>query len=169
MVELLNAWILNHGLKIILILFVTFLIIKVAKAFAEKVIRAAIVNKNKKFEKKREDTLIKIVNNTFKFIWLIAILTILPEFGVNIAPILAGVGLLGLAIGMGAKNVISDFVAGIFIIFEDQYEVGDEIEIAGIKGKVLDIDLRKTILKDKEGVVYFVPNGQIKVTSNKSR
>jgi small conductance mechanosensitive channel len=89
--------------------------------------------------------------------------TILPEFGVNVAPILAGLGLAGLAVGMAAKDILSDFIAGFFIIIEGEYNIGDEIEIAGAAGRVLDMSLRRTVLRDANGSTHIVPNREIKL------
>ena len=97
------------------------------------------------------------------------ILTIFPEIGVNPTPLLAGAGLVGLAIGMGSRNLIQDYLAGLFILLEDQYRVGEEVEILGKKGKVIDLNLRRTIIRDTEGIIHSIPNGQIKVVSNFSR
>jgi small conductance mechanosensitive channel len=97
---------------------------------------------------------------------IIAIFTILPEFGVNIAAALAGLGIAGLAISFGAQTLIRDIIAGIFILLEDQYRVGDVVNIAGIGGLVEQIGLRRTVLRDLDGVVHSVPNGEIKTASN---
>ncbi|HJN62310.1 MAG TPA: mechanosensitive ion channel [Candidatus Parcubacteria bacterium] len=167
-------WFLSSGIKVIVILIGAKLIGRFGKVFIEKFIREAVkpdrVTKDKEGEKKREDTLIRIFNSILNIvIWVIAIMAVLPEFGMDVTPILAGAGLLGLAIGMGAKNIIADFLAGIFIILEDQYRVGDSVKIAGIEGVVKNLNLRRTIIKDAEGVEHSIPNGQIKVSANKSR
>ena len=94
---------------------------------------------------------------------------ILPEFGVNVAPILAGVGLIGLAVGMAARDIISDFISGLFILLEDQYRVGDAVKLAGIEGTIEEITLRKTILKNSEGTRYSIPNSQIKIVAIKQK
>lgn len=121
-------------------------------------------------QKQRINTLAKVFSSTFNFfLWIIAILTILPEFGINIAPLLAGAGLAGLAIGMGAKNLIQDYLAGIVILLEDQYRIGEEINIAGVRGSAADINLRRTALKDEQGIMHFIPNGKIDKVSNYSR
>lgn len=96
-------------------------------------------------------------------------MTILLEIGINIGPLLVGLGVVGLALGIGARSLIQDYLSGFFIIFEDQYRVGEEVEIAGIKGKVLDINLRRTLVQNKEKVVYYISNGQLKTVSNFSR
>jgi len=87
---------------------------------------------------------------------------ILAELGVNIAPLVTGAGIIGLAIGFGAKSLAADFIAGFFIILENQFNVGDEIEINKNKGRVIKISLRTATLIDKDKKVYIVPNSSIK-------
>ncbi len=114
--------------------------------------------------KQRIATLIKTANNILRsLVWIVALIMILPEFGVNIAPILASLGLAGLAVGMAAKDILTDFIAGAFIIFEGGYNIGDEVEIAGFSGEIVEISLRRTILKNKDGVVCAVPNREVKL------
>lgn len=163
----LYPWLIAHGFKIILILVAAWLVSWFLRGFLKKLIKKT-VNDKLKANSKRVDTLVGVFGGTLNFVvWVIALLMILPEFGVNIAPILAGVGLLGLAVGMAAKEIISDFISGLFILLENQYQVGDSVKVAGIEGKVQDITLRRTILQDSQGVQHSVPNSQIKtVTKN---
>jgi len=123
----------------------------------------------KEDKRKRAETLISIFGGTLKFtISIIALLMILSEFGVNIGPLLAGAGLVGLAVGMASREIVSDFLSGLFIILEDQYHVGDKVKIAGIEGEVKEITLRRTIIKDEGGLVHSIPNGQIKTVAKKN-
>ena len=94
---------------------------------------------------------------------------ILSELKVPIAPILAGFGVAGIAVGFGAQYLIRDLIAGVFILLENQYRVGDVARIAGVAGLVEEVNLRKTVLRDLDGVVHYVPNGEIRVASNYSR
>lgn len=161
-------WFLSHGIKIILILIAAIFINRFLKAFLEKAIIKQIKNRIDGEKRKRAETLISVFGGTLNFIiWITAILMILPEFGVNIAPILAGLGLIGLAIGMAAKGIISDFISGLFILLEGQYHVGDKVKIAGIEGQVKEITLRRTIIKDEAGLLHLIPNGQIKAITKK--
>lgn len=166
-------WFLSHGLRIVIVLIVAFLANRFGKIFIEKAIRKAVKSDSfpdPEAEKKREDTLIRVFSGILSgIIWLVAILTILPEFGINIGPLLAGVGIVGLAIGLGARALIQDYLAGLFILLEDQYRVDEEVEIAGKKGKVIDLNLRRTALKDSEGKIHYIPNGQVKTATNFSR
>ena len=169
------SWSISHGIKIIVILFIAWLVTRIGRIFISKLIKtliekAEIVGKDGKVQKQRGETLSKVFSSTLKIvIWIIAILTVLPEFGINPTPLLAGAGLIGLAIGMGSKNLVQDYLAGLFILLEDQYRVGEEVDISGKKGKVIDLTLRRTVIKDEEGTVHYIPNGQIKSASNLSR
>ncbi|MCK4454268.1 mechanosensitive ion channel family protein [Candidatus Parcubacteria bacterium] len=167
-------WFFSHGIKIVVILIGAVLLIRFSKIFIEKFVRKLIkpeqVAKDPDAERKREDTLIKIFNSTLTMIiWAIAVLMILPELGIDISGIFLGAGIIGVAVGFGAQYMIRDFLAGLFIMLENQYRVGDVIQIAGIGGKVEDITLRKTVLRDIDGAVHHIPNGEIKVASNKSQ
>ena len=94
---------------------------------------------------------------------------ILSELGVNIAPIIASAGIVGLALGFGAQSLVRDFLAGIFIFIEDQYGVGDVVDVGEANGTVEAVTLRMTRLRDIEGVVWYVPNGEILRVGNKSQ
>lgn len=124
---------------------------------------------NKKIKKgKRAKTLISVFQGTANFVIVIsAILMILPELGINIAPLLAGVGVLGLAVGMASREIVSDFLSGIFIIIEDQYHVGDRIKVLNIEGKVKEITLRRTTIEDDNGFSHSICNSQIKTIATK--
>ena len=161
-------WLLSHGIKIVLIIIAAFLANLFLRIFIKKAVKRIIGDRIRETEKKRERTLISVFSGTAKFvIGIVAFLMVLPEFGVNIGVLLAGVGIIGLAIGMASKEIISDFLSGFFIILENQYLIGDEIEIAGIKGEVKEITLRKTIIKDETGSIHLIPNRQVKTVAKK--
>lgn len=170
-------WVFSRGIKILGILILAYLTSRFVKVFIIKVTKGIIKRtykvqgtKNGKIRKLRERTLAEVFTSTINFvIWAIAILTILPEFGINIGPLLASAGILGLAIGMGSRSLIHDYISGLFILLEDQYRVGEEIEIAGVRGEVKSLSLRRTILKNKEGTIFYIPNGQVTKVSNFSR
>ena len=100
---------------------------------------------------------------------VIAVLMILEEFTIDIGPAVAGLGVAGIAVGLGAQTLVKDWLAGIFIVLENQYSAGDRVRIAGVEGEVEDFSLRRTTLRDSDGTVHTVPNGQIIVASNLSR
>ena len=93
----------------------------------------------------------------------------LSELGVNIAPIIASAGILGIALGFGAQSLVKDFLSGIFMIFEDQYGVGDVVDIGEASGTVEAVSLRVTRLRDVNGTVWYVPNGEIVRVGNMSQ
>lgn len=99
-------------------------------------------------------------------VWAIALLFVLDAVGLNIGPLLAAAGIGGISLGFGAQNVVRDTLAGFFIILEDQYHVADVVRIAGVSGRVEAISLRTTTLRDLEGGVHVVPNGEIRVSTN---
>jgi small conductance mechanosensitive channel len=99
----------------------------------------------------------------------LAFLIVLSELGVNMAPLLASAGLVGIAVGFGAQSLVKDFLSGIFMILEDQYGVGDVIDIGDAVGTVERVGLRVTELRDASGVVWYVPNGTIGALGNRSQ
>ncbi len=98
-----------------------------------------------------------------------AIVIVLGEFGVNLGPLVAGAGIVGVALGFGAQSLVRDFLSGIFMLIEDQYGVGDIIDVGDATGVVEEIKLRITRLRDVNGTVWFIPNGEIRRIGNKSQ
>jgi small conductance mechanosensitive channel len=151
------------GIFLSALLFNRFLKLIVRKYLEEK------IKISKEGQRKRIKTLLSAIEGSLKLIvWCLAILMILSEFGINIGPILASLGLTGFAIGMAARDILADFISGIFIILEDQYQVGDRIKIGNLEGNVVEFNLRRTIIKDEEGNLHLIPNSQIKIVSKKS-
>jgi len=101
-------------------------------------------------------------------VWAIAVLIILDEVGINLAPLLAGAGIAGVAIGFGAQSLVKDVISGLFILLEDQYGVGDIVTVEGATGTVEDLTLRVTRVRSVDGTVWFVPNGEIRKVGNSS-
>ena len=102
-------------------------------------------------------------------IWATALLTILPMLGINIAPLLASAGIVGVAVGFGAQSLVKDYIAGILLILEDQYGIGDIVEVGDVTGTVEFVSLRYTRLRDVEGVIWYLRNGDIQTVGNKSQ
>jgi moderate conductance mechanosensitive channel len=126
-------------------------------------------NKVKSMKEKRADTLGKTVLTIGDVvIYSITLLMILSIFGIDIRPILAGVGIIGLAVGFGAQSLVKNFVAGLFILIENQYNIGDRVKISAYEGVVKRITLYSTMLEGEEGNIYL-PNGSITNVTNKSR
>lgn len=159
----------NHGVKIVFILFGAFVLNRIGKKFIEKTVRKAVTSEGRgaEAERKREETLIKIFAGGLNLIiWTIAIVMTLPELGINIGPILAGAGVLGLAIGFGTQNMVRDFLAGLFVILENQYRIEDYICLDDTCGTIENITLRKTVLRDLHGTVHHITHGSVGIVSN---
>jgi small conductance mechanosensitive channel len=172
-IEAIIPWLLDHGLKIIIIAVGAWLLNKVISRIITKAVRIAVVpddNMSEEAEKKREDTLIRIFTGGTRIVLLLmAILMILQEIGLEIGPILAGAGIVGLALGFGGQYLIRDIITGLFVILENQYRIGDVVNIDTTGGLVEDISLRKTTLRDLNGTVHHIPHGEIKRVSNLSK
>ena len=120
--------------------------------------------------KKRMDTLEGLGTTVIRiFIIAIAALMILGELNLNIGPAIAGLGVVGIAVGFGTQSIVRDYFTGALILVENQYSKGDVVTIAGVSGTVEDFSLRRTTLRDLDGVVHTVPNGEVKVASNRTR
>ena len=173
LIDLLSPWILSHGIKIILIVGGTYFLNRFLNHAIEKIVRTAVVSDkylSKEAEEKREDTLIRIFTWSGKILILfVAILTILQEIGIPIAPILAGAGIIGIAVGFGGQYLIKDIISGFFFILENQYRVGDVVNFNGTDGLVEDISLRMTTLRDLDGTVHHIPHGEITKVANLSK
>ncbi|MBA7637468.1 Small-conductance mechanosensitive channel [subsurface metagenome] len=166
-------WLLQHGTRILLISVVGVALWFTLKKLLPTLLHrttARIKGESKGEVKKRTDTLLAVFLGVGKvLIIIVVVFMVLSELDVNITPILAGFGIAGIAVGFGAQYLIRDLIAGVFIILENQYRVGDWARIADIDGMVEAINLRKTVLRDFNGTVHHVPNGEIKVASNFTR
>jgi small-conductance mechanosensitive channel len=168
------AWLIDHGIRILIIVAVGAVLWFVLNKFLPPIVRRAVARTKDKESRegmeKRTKTLLSIFKGIGRvFIVMIAIMMVLDEVGVPIAPVLAGFGIVGIAIGFGAQYLIRDLIAGMFIIMENQYRVGDVARVADIAGLVEEVTLRKTVLRDLDGIVHHVPNGEIRVASNFTR
>jgi small-conductance mechanosensitive channel len=118
----------------------------------------------------RAETLAAVLKSLGRVvIWTVAGLTILGELDINLGPLLAGAGIVGVAVGFGAQTLVRDFLAGVFMLIEDQFGVGDSIDAGEASGVVEGVSLRTTRLRDVQGTVWHIPNGEIKRIGNKSQ
>jgi len=172
-------WAEGPGLRVAGILIAAWLTVFILKKVVVRVVRKFIDKgiselKERGMDKAPQQERIKTIEKVIvsilgTVIWLIAIITALPELGINIGPLLAGLGVGGLALGFGARSLIQDYISGLFILIEDQFRVGEQVEIAGAKGRVAAFNLRKTTLISEEGNLVHIPNSQIRNASNFSR
>jgi small-conductance mechanosensitive channel len=171
--DLILPWLLDHGIKIVVIAIVAYLLHIIFSRIIKKAVRIAVIrdkNMSEDAEKKREDTLIHIFNGALRIIIsIMALLMILQEAGIQIGPILAGAGILGVAVGFGGQYLVKDVITGLFVILENQYRIGDVVNIDGTGGLVQDINLRKTILRDLDGIVHHIPHGTMTKVANLSK
>jgi moderate conductance mechanosensitive channel len=153
-------------IKIILILVLASIVTRIAS----KGIRNFFKMKARvpgKVNEGREQTLIKLCENiVYYVIYFIAIVTILGLFGIELGPILASAGVLGLAIGFGAQGLVKDVVTGFFILFENQYGVGDRVRMNGVEGTVEELGLRTTTIKGDNGEYFYLSNSSITQVAN---
>ncbi len=153
-------------MRILLILLASWLAQKTIKVLVKRLKKAVKKSALETAAQKRQrlKTLTSLLTSTSSLVInSTALLLILSELGINIAPLLTGVGILGLAVGFGARSLVADFIAGFFILLENQFNIGDEVNLgSNWQGKVLKISLRTTTLKDKEGKIYIIPNSTIK-------
>ena len=168
-----NAWdgfvvILNESIgKLIssaLVIFIAMLILRISKITVKRIGQKPGPNQ------RRKRTVARVIRSITKYtIGILSILIILSMWGVNVAPALAGLGILGLVIGLGAQKFINDLIAGFFIIFEHHFDVGDKIEVKGFKGEVIDIGLKTTKLKNWKNEILILSNGEIASLINFSK
>jgi small-conductance mechanosensitive channel len=164
-------WLLTHGLRILLILLLAVIADLILRFVVPHIIRPAVCRqmegKPEEEIEQRIHTLVTVLQGSGRFVVIVwALFTILPELGVNVTPILASVGIAGIALGFGAQSLVKDVISGLFVLLENQYAKGDVVRVAGVTGLVEEVGLRRTVLRDLDGIVHHVPNGQVEVASN---
>ncbi|MDA2963306.1 MAG: mechanosensitive ion channel [Actinomycetota bacterium] len=121
-------------------------------------------------QKERARTIGGVLAATLKsLVWLVATAMVLGEFGFNLGPLIASAGVLGVALGLGAQTLVRDILSGIFMLIEDQYGVGDSVDVLDIQGVVERVGLRVTTVRDKKGVLWYLRNGEILKVGNQSQ
>jgi len=165
------GWLLTNGTRVVAIIVGALVAIWIIRIFVYKSKKRIGDPGRVGIERaKRTETLARIVETTFRVVILItALLMVLKQVGIEIGPLLAGAGIVGLAVGFGAQSLVKDVIGGFFILLENHMNVGDIVEIAGSAGVVETINLRVTVLRDLEGRVHVVPNGEIGVVTNMTK
>lgn len=164
-------WLLTDGLRIAGIVLAAIAADFLLRRLAPPALRIAV---DRRMEGRPGDEAVKRLNTLTAVttgsgravIALVALFTILPLAGIDIAPLLASVGVAGIAIGFGAQSLVRDVIRGMYILIDGQFGAGDVVKVAGISGQVEDVGLRRTILRDLDGVVHYIPNSEITVASN---
>ncbi|PZX03733.1 small conductance mechanosensitive channel [Psychrobacillus insolitus] len=155
-------------LKIIFVLLLTAVVVKFGKRIIE---RLFLVRQRSplSYDERRQNTLLKLLQNILTYaVYFASILAILSTFGINVAGLVAGAGIVGLAVGFGAQSLVKDVITGFFIVFEDQFAVGDQVQIGQSMGVVIEIGLRTTKVKSYTGELHIIPNGNISEVINYS-
>ncbi len=190
--ELAN-WLVDRPLKVVFIVFVAWLANRLARRGIGRAVSRAtgddaqkLVRQMKKHTggaragepdvdrslrtEMRANTIVQVLGSTSTvIIWSIAAVMILAELGVNIGPLIAGAGIAGVALGFGAQSLVKDFLSGLFMLIEDQFGVGDVVDVGDAVGVVEALSLRTVRIRDVEGTVWHVPNGEIRRVGNKSQ
>jgi small-conductance mechanosensitive channel len=169
----------EYLLPLAVIAVVAYIALRLARLFVHGVVKALLDREATEGTaqelsavelKKRMDTLDQLGGGVLRFvIAAIAGLMVLGRLGFDIAPAVAGIGVVGIAVGFGAQSLVRDYLNGSLILLENQFSKGDVIRAAGVAGTVEDFTLRRTTLRDLDGIVHTVPNGEIKVASNLTR
>lgn len=158
------------ALRIVLILAAAWLLIVVL----QRLVRTARVRISARLQGDGAATRAETIGRVIRYlvaliVGALAVMMVLAEMGISLAPILGAAGVVGLAVGFGAQSLVKDYFTGFFILFEDQIRTGDVVKVADIGGLVEDITLRHVRLRDYDGTVHFIPNGLISTVSNMSR
>lgn len=169
-----GQWFKDHGAAI----FGSLLLALIGAAIVRRLVRLALrpaiarqmAGRDPVEVHRRVETLSSVIERTAQVVFILwALFTILPEFGISIAPALTAAGITGIALAFGAQTLVRDAINGMFILGENQYANGDVVTISGVTGKVEDVSLRRTLLRDDDGVLYTIPNGSVVVAANYTR
>lgn len=163
----------GHGARLLVILLIALFLVRLLRILTRRLIAAAGNQTATRVARMREQqtrTLAGILySGGTAIIVVVAVLTALPEFGFNITPVAAAAGIASLSIGFGAQHIARDFINGFFTVLEDQYVVGDIVRIGDVVGRVEHLTLRRTVVRDPQGAVVTIPNGEITKVANLSR
>ena len=185
------GWAVDRPLKIIIVFIAAFIVSRVMKRavkhFGEKLTddkknraieqlkkvkagKILVDEQQEERNKARTETLTSVLSSGANLvIWTVAVLMILGEVGINLGPLIAGAGIVGVAVGFGAQSIVKDFLSGMFMLVEDQYGVGDSIDVGLVSGTVERVTLRTTIIRDGDGSIWYIPNGEIARVGNRSQ
>jgi small-conductance mechanosensitive channel len=169
----------DNGIRVLLIVVVALVALRISTLVVHGIVKALLDREATEGTaqelsaievQKRMDTLDELGSRVIRaFVVMIAGIMVLGALDLDIGPAVAGLGVVGIAVGFGAQSLVRDYLNGALILVENQYSKGDVVSIAGVSGAVEDFSLRRTTLRDLDGVVHTVPNGEIKVASNRTR
>jgi small conductance mechanosensitive channel len=169
----------TNGVRILVIVVVAWIAYRLSRVLVRGIVKALLDREATEGTaqelsaievQKRMDTLDVLGANVLRsFVVLIAGVMVLSALDLDVGPAIAGLGVVGIAVGFGAQSLVRDYLNGALILIENQYSKGDVVSIAGVSGSVEDFSLRRTTLRDLDGVVHTVPNGEVKISSNRTR
>ncbi|MDD5590475.1 MAG: mechanosensitive ion channel [Dehalococcoidales bacterium] len=167
-----EVWFLKHGVYILAVAAIAYFFYRLARVLIPRMVDHWVkgVGKGryaKEERTKRSQTLSSfLTGSATAVIVLVAVLMILSRVGINITPLLAAAGVVGIAIGFGAQSMVRDMLRGALILMQNQYNKGDVVRIAGITGLVEDVNIMRTVMRDLDGIVHSIPNGEVSTSSN---
>lgn len=169
--DMIYKWMISSGAKVLAIVIGSFILIRVIKIMIRRSkLRFAPMTEGDIEKQKRAETLSDLIEKTARIVILVAaLLMVLQAVGIDIAPLLAGAGVVGLAVGFGAQDLVKDVISGFFILLENHFNMGDVVSISGEAGLVESINLRFTRLRDLGGNVHIIPNGEITTITNMTK
>lgn len=164
---------LGRGTRLLTILILAVVLIRLLRSLTRRLVRNAGSEGTGRVARMREQQTQTFAGVLYSggaaIIVVVSVLTALPEFGFNVTPVAAAAGLASLAVGFGAQHLVRDFINGFFTVFEDQYVVGDIVRIGDVVGRVEHLTLRRTVVRDAQGALVTIPNGDIGKVANLSR
>jgi len=164
------AFVRHKLLGIILLIVCAYILTRLLRAFARKTGESYMRRLPSGIRVQQARTLVSVlISGGVVVIWFVAVLQAMRLAGLDLGPVLASAGIAGVAIGFGAQTLVKDFINGFFILFENQYDIGDTVRMAGVKGTVERMSLRMTALRDDDGTLHLVPNSAVQIVSNATR
>jgi small-conductance mechanosensitive channel len=183
-----SQWLVGTPLTVLCIMFGAWILAHVARRYLGRVVRGVMMRQSSlparqlsrvgigngdeldpRLEARAASISGAVGGTAGVIIWVIALITVLGELGIDLGPLIAGAGIAGIALGFGAQNIVKDFLAGLFVLIEDQYGIGDTVDLGEASGTVQQISLRTTVLRAQDGTVWHVPNGEVMRVGNKSQ
>lgn len=170
-----GIWEEGHAARLLFALVVLLVAAVIFKVFLSHVFSQALTravrgrSEERQAVERRVNTLSNTLNWGFRtLLFFVAVGLTLSEFGLNVSALIASVGVVGVALGLGAQLLVRDVINGMFILIEDQYAVGDTVTVAGVTGEVIEINPRRTVVRDADGNVHSIPNSTITVATNRT-
>ena len=166
-----EAWRMANFLSIVCILAIAFLLTRLLKSIERRMAaHVSFQGRSTTLREKQIKTMLSLVRSTGTVIIVVfAVLTVLPELGISVEPLTVVAGFASIAVGFGAQNLVRDWIAGALIVYEDQFVVGETVQIGDTTGRVEELTLRQTVLRDLQGARVHIPNGEIRKLANLSR